>query len=306
MSYTSIGTNSYPYYRQDVTSARRTFRSVERLVVQLLDAGGDHCKVVMPFYSTGRPLPDGTFKPLSEITDEHGYLASATDNLIGTIHGLYIQGYSFPARYLVERGNSFITDLRDCSTTASTELFVDLRGELKNLSDLVQSARNHRYEIQPMEFRIKLYQYFNNLLADLAKISKSFKVYEEDMNRPRSASIYVHGFVAVATEQLNRLESTSERTLRVANEVDWFVSKNHERGSLRTEKQLGGDVRIEMEEVAVERIKSQPQDTLSHREAARQIAAEYDGRPGAYPNNESGQNALRKRIDRELGRQGIR
>lgn len=302
MSYTSIGTSSQHYSKQDVTSARRFFRSVERVVIQYLDLGVNLCKVVRPYYAAGDIPPDGN--RLSDFIGSHAPFVIAADNLVGTIPGLYIQGYSFPAQYLVERSRSFISDLRDCSDTTFTELFVDIDENLNDLTHCIKWARKNRFEIQPIDFRRQLNDYFEKVLKTLAAIHKRFRVMESDMERPHRGGIYVQGYVAVPVHQLNQIQKTEQMTLRVANEALWYASEE-ERGTLRNEKQLGGDVRLEMEQVAVERIKDSPQNSLPQRKAAREVAAEYDGRPGAYPNNPTGHEALRKRIQRECNLLGL-
>ena len=301
MSYASIGTSNYLYTKQDVTSARRFFRSVERVVIQHLNSGANLCKVVLPYYAAGDSPPDG--KRLSAIIADHAPVVIAADNLVGTIPGLFIQGYSFPAQYVVERSRSFIGYLRDCSDPSCTELFVDINDELQHLSDCVQWARQNRYEIQPIDFRRQLNEYFEKVLKDLAAISKRFRVMESDMERPHKGLVHVSGYIAMPTKQLDRFERKLGLTYRVASEIEYFVSPDNERGTLRTEKQLGGDVRLEMQDVAVGLVKD---TTLSHRQAAREVLADYDGRPGAFPNNKSGEDALRKRIDRECEDMGLR
>lgn len=311
MSYASIGTSNSDR-SPDINSAKRTFRCVEKQVLHQLDVNVGICKDVKPYYIEGRSPSDGNFRRLSDCIGERSDIVIAADRFIGTILGQFIQGIAFPGRFLYERSLNFLQELCDCTDPSVIELFVNLKDELEALSKWVRFSRRYRQTVSSFDFRRKLFEHFDNVVSILQKISKQFRIRETSMDMAARRAVYVTGYITVPVQQFDQLNKTAVQTVqtlgvvnRKLDEAIYYVSQE-ERGKLRSEKTLAGDVRSDMENDAFEAIKAAKHGELSHRQAARDTIADYDGVTGAYTNSKPDIEALRKRIDRRCDAEGLK
>ena len=296
---------------KDYKSAERSHREVEREVRENLKYVRGVCKDAKPFYNSGHSPSNGPFEFISYQISPNSALIQSADNFVSTLPSLFHKGYSFPSESLYSESLELCRDLRRCADPCDKQQFLDCISELKAMNDLIKSGRANIKSLNPIEFRRALFKHFDKILYLFSGLSIYFSEKENDFTPvetlceksgqvvytlPVSDVSILTKAITQTQKQLNTIESK-------VDEVDYYVSDGHERGILRSDKKLATDVRATMTNIAVEKIKNSPHQSLSHRQAVRETTTQFAGRPGAYSDRE--EDSFRKRVDRECSELGL-